>query len=52
MAFLVPTHQGSKYLYQIVMDANWVSPEPEEQSNVKDSMVSAWDSLTFCRKLG
>lgn len=52
MAFLVPTHQGSKYLYQIVTDANWVSPEPEEQPNVKDSMVSAWDSLTFCRKLG
>lgn len=52
MAFLIPTHQGSKYLYQIVTDANWVSPEPEEQPNVKDSMVSAWDSLTFCRKLG
>lgn len=52
MAFPVLTHQGSQYLYQIVMDANWVSPEPEDQPNVKDRMVSAWDSLTFCRKLG
>lgn len=52
MAFPVPTQQGSQYLYQIVMDASWVSPEPEDQPNVKDNMVPAWDSLTFYRKSG